>query len=84
MKLNEVLDSLHAAKFFHDRTHIQIVVTKGKSLKKDDQIFDCYLPVDEARYFFGGLEVIVNKLETRGEYHIPTFWFLLACKENEK
>lgn len=81
MKLNEVLDSLHAAKFFHDNSHIQIVVTKGKSLQKADQIFNCYLPVDVARHFFGELEVVVNKIEMYGEYHIPTFWFLLAYTE---
>lgn len=78
MKLNEVLDSLNSAKFFHASSHIQIVVTQGKSLKKDDQIFDCYLPVSEARHFFGELDVVVNKLEKHGEYNIPVFWFLLA------
>lgn len=78
MKLNDVLSYLDTAKLLHAISNIHIIVTKGKSLKKDDQIFDCYLPVPAAMRFFGDLEVVINKLETYGEYHIPTFMFLLA------
>lgn len=78
MKLNSVLESLSETKFLNDKSCVQIVVTKGKSLRRDDQIFECYLPVPVAKHFFGELEVVVNKIEPHGSYQIPTFWFLLA------
>ena len=81
MKLDSVLDSLDVMGFFRNRWLIQIVVTKGKNLKKDDQIFECLIPVREAKHFFGGLDVIVSRMENVGEYNIPTFWFLLAYEE---
>lgn len=84
MKLNSVLDSLDAMGFFRNRWLIQIVVTKGKSLKKDDQIFECLIPIHEAKHFFGELDVVVNRMENVGEYSIPTFWFLLAYEKEKE
>lgn len=81
MKLNEVINSLDTMGLFLNRSLIQIVVTKGQSLKKEDQIFGCLVPYREAKHFFGELDVVCNKLVNVGEYNIPTFYFLLAYEQ---
>lgn len=82
MKLNDVLDSLKKLKFITDNTKIEIVLNKGRSIKVDDKIFECYIPVPQAKHFFGELNVTLNQIRKFGEFDAPTFWFLLAYEEN--
>ena len=81
MKFNEIINKLRETKFVDDRTIIRIVVSKGKSIKKDDEIFECDIPVKQAEYFFGDLCVTLNQIRGIGEMRTARFWFLLACDE---
>ena len=81
MKLKTVIESLEEMGFFRNNSTVQIVVNKGRSLNKECQLFECLLSFREAKHFFGELDVIVNKLDSIGEYKIPTFRFLLAYTE---
>lgn len=83
MKLITVIESLEEMGFFRNNSKIKIVVNKGKSLHNTDQLFECIIPFNEAKRFFGELDVIINRLENVGEYKIPTFWFLLAYDEQQ-
>lgn len=81
MKLNDVLNSLREMKYVTDNTKIQVVLNKEKSIKTDDKVFECYIPVKQAEHFFGELDVSLNQIRKIGECEIPTFWFLLAYYE---
>ena len=81
MKLNTILNSLREMNYIDDRTKIQIVLTKGRSLNKNEQIFECHIPIKHADRFFGELEVVLNQIRKCGEFDIPTFWFLLSDEE---
>ena len=83
MKLNNITNSLKEMKFIDEHTKIQIVLTKGKSINKNDQIFECNIPVKQAEQFFGELDVVLNQIRKVGEYETPTFWFLLAYYEEK-
>ncbi len=83
MKLKDALNSLEEMKFVDDKTEIHIIVGKGKSFKKDDQIFETYLPVKQAKHFFGELDITLNQIRPKGELRTPIFWFLLGYEENE-
>lgn len=80
MKLCDVLNSLKEMKFVTDNTKIALVVNKGRSLKKDDQIFECHISVLHAGHFFGDLNVTLNQIRKIDEYNVM-FWFLLAYEE---
>lgn len=85
MILTSVIDSLMELKLLDEYQKIQITVSEGYSparkFEKEDELFKCYLPAREAKRFFGGLEVITNKLvkqATKDEMiEELTFQFLL-------
>lgn len=81
MKLNNVLNTLDEMGLFRNTYEIVIAVTTGMSRKKEDIRFEYRFPVEEAKHFFGETEVIANKLINVGDYHIPTFHFLVSYKE---
>ena len=83
MKFNEVINKLREIKFIEDNTIIRVVVNKGKSINKDDKIFECDIPVKQAEYFFGNLQVTLNQIRRIGEMKTARFWFLLEWNENE-
>ena len=83
MNLKLILSSLTVTNFVDDNTRIQIVVNKGKSYKTTDKIFDCYIPVKQAKEFFGELNVTVNQIRKNEESGSPVFWFLLAYEEKD-
>lgn len=84
MKLNTVLNYLEKMNFIDDDTKIQIVINRGKSIMINDKLFDCYIPVQQARHFFGELDVSLNQIRKLDDSMPCVFWFLLAYEERSQ
>ena len=81
MRLAKALNMLMKMKFVTEDTQIHIVVNKGKSIKKDDTLFEHNIMVKEAKQIFGKLGVSLNQIRTIKGTEISEFWFMLEYEE---
>jgi len=86
MKLKSSLEFLEKLNFIDDSTPIGVVVNKGNSMRKGDELFHMDIHVKEAKQFFGDLEILINRIAnspTSLGYNLPRFEFLLACEADD-
>lgn len=85
MKLKTSLEYLEKLNFIDDSTTIMVVVNKGNSIRKADELFHTTIHVKEAKQFFGDLEILINRIfnDPTESYHISRFEFLLACEADD-
>lgn len=81
MRLAKKLNMLMKMKFVTEDTQIHLVVNKGKSIKKEDTLFERDIMVKEAKQIFGKLGVSLNQVRTIKGTEISEFWFMLEYEE---
>ena len=84
MKLGKVIDQLQELDIISENTEVIVSVTKKRSFDINDVLFECSIPADEAKKYFGELYTTCSDLKTVGEYNIPTFYFTLHEEKDDK
>lgn len=82
MKFAKIIDTLKDINFVKDTTKILVGVTKRRTYNITEILFKCMLPVEEAKRFFGELNVTLNTIANEDER--PIAYFLLNEEGIEK
>lgn len=82
MTLNEAIQTYKDLGLIGEPTIVRVVVNNGNTENLSYELFECEMPVAEAKYFFGKLKYVTSWLKSVGVECKVSELVLLVAKES--